>query len=101
MGRGVLLGLREQLREDTGLYPAEAVFGGPIVLPNEILKEDEIPVDTISNKFLKSLDASAFFLPRHSSSCQLPSELPADLLSGRLIWVRWRGLPVHPLYNGT
>jgi hypothetical protein len=30
----VLLGLREQPREDTGLYRAEAVFGAPIVLPN-------------------------------------------------------------------
>jgi hypothetical protein len=30
----VLLGLRAQPREDTGLSPAEAVFGAPIVLPN-------------------------------------------------------------------
>jgi hypothetical protein len=30
----VLLGLRAQPREDTGLSPAKAVFGAPIVLPN-------------------------------------------------------------------
>ncbi len=30
----VLLGLRAQPREDTGLSPAEAFFGAPIVLPN-------------------------------------------------------------------
>jgi hypothetical protein len=30
----VLLGLRAQPREDTGLSPAEAVLGAPIVLPN-------------------------------------------------------------------
>jgi hypothetical protein len=30
----VLLGLHAQPREDTGLSPAEAVFGAPIVLPN-------------------------------------------------------------------
>jgi hypothetical protein len=30
----VLLGLQAQLREDTGLSPAEAVFGAPTVLPN-------------------------------------------------------------------
>ncbi len=30
----VLLGLRAQPREDTGLSPAEAVFGAQIVLPN-------------------------------------------------------------------
>ncbi len=31
---GVLLGLRSQHREDTGLSPAEAVYGVPPVLPN-------------------------------------------------------------------
>jgi hypothetical protein len=30
--------LRTQPKEDTGLSPAEAVFGAPIVLPNEFLK---------------------------------------------------------------
>jgi hypothetical protein len=43
----VLLGLRAKPREDTGLYPAEAVFSAPIVLSNEFLKGDVIPVDTI------------------------------------------------------
>jgi hypothetical protein len=37
----VLLGLRAQPSEDTGLSPAEAVFGTPIVLPNKILHGDE------------------------------------------------------------
>jgi hypothetical protein len=43
----VLLGLRAQPREDTGLSPAEVVFVAPIFLPNEFLQGDEIPVDTI------------------------------------------------------
>jgi hypothetical protein len=34
---------------------AEVVFGAPIDLPNEFLKGDEIPIDTISKLFLKSL----------------------------------------------
>jgi hypothetical protein len=38
----VLLGLCAQPWEDTGLSPAKAVFGAPIVLPNEFLKGDEI-----------------------------------------------------------
>jgi hypothetical protein len=46
----VLLSLRAQLREDTGLSPAEAVFGAPIVLPPEFLQGDGIYVDTISKK---------------------------------------------------
>jgi hypothetical protein len=64
----LLLGLHAQPREDTGLSPAEAGFGAPIVLPNEFLKGDEIPVNTISKKFLKSLKAPAFSLPRHNLS---------------------------------
>ncbi len=43
----VLLGLRAQLSEDTGLSPAEAVFGAPIVLPNEFLQNEEMSVDAI------------------------------------------------------
>ncbi len=35
----VLLGLRAQPREDTGL--SQAVFGAPIVLPNEFLQNEE------------------------------------------------------------
>jgi hypothetical protein len=46
----VLLRLRAQPREDTGLSPAEAVFGAQIVLPNEFLQNDELSVDTIIKK---------------------------------------------------
>jgi hypothetical protein len=56
----VLLGLRVQPMEDTGLSPSEAVFGTPIVLPNEFLHGEEISVDNISEKFLKTLNAPAF-----------------------------------------
>jgi hypothetical protein len=49
----VLLGLGAQLREDTSLSPAEAVFGAPIVLPNEFLQGDEISVDTISKIWVR------------------------------------------------
>jgi hypothetical protein len=44
------------------------------------LKGGEIPVDTISKNFLKSLDAPAFSLPRHNLSRQVPSDLPANPL---------------------
>ncbi len=50
----VLLGLRAQPREDTGLSPAEAVFGAPIVLPNEFLKNKEMSVDAIIKFFSKT-----------------------------------------------
>ena len=98
----VLLGLRAQPREDTGLSPAEAVFGAQIVLPNEFLQNDELSVDTIVKKFSETLHVSAPSLPRHNSSTELPSELPAELLSAPLVWVRRGGLvpPLQPLYDG-
>jgi hypothetical protein len=102
----VLLGLRAQPREDTGLSPAEAVFGAPIVLPNEFLQNEEISVDSIIKNFSNTLDVLAVSLPRHNSSAQLPSklpsELPAELLSIPLIWVCHGGMvpPLQPLYDG-
>jgi hypothetical protein len=98
----VLLGLRAQPREDTGFSPAEAVFGAQIVLPNEFLQNDELSVDTIVKNFSKTLHVSAPSLPRHNSSTKLPSELPAELLSAPLVWVRWGGLvpPLQSLYDG-
>jgi hypothetical protein len=77
----LLLGLRAQPREDTGLSLAEAVFGAQIVLPNEFLQNDELSVDTIGKKFAKTLHVSAYSLPWHNSSTELPSKLPAELLS--------------------
>jgi hypothetical protein len=82
----VLLGLRAQPREDTGLSVAEAVFSAQTVLPNEFLQNDELLVDTIVNKFSKTLHVSAHSLPRHNSSTNLPSKLPAELLSAPLVW---------------
>jgi hypothetical protein len=97
----ILLGLRAQPREDTGLSPAEAVFGAQIVLPKEFLQNDELSVDTIVQNFFKTLHVSAPSLPRHNSSTNLPSELPVELLSAPLVWVRRGGLvpPLQPLYD--
>jgi hypothetical protein len=94
----ILLGLRAQPREDTGLSLAEAVFGAQIVLPNEFLQNDELSVDTIDKNFSKTLHVSAHSLPRHNSSTDLSSEL----LSAPLVWVHWGGLvpPLQPLYDG-
>jgi hypothetical protein len=52
--------------------------------------------------FSKTLHVPAVSLPRHTSSAQLPDELPGDLLSAPLVWVRRGGIipPLQPLYNG-
>jgi hypothetical protein len=73
----VLLGLRAQPREDTGLSPAESVFGAPIVLPNEFLQCDELAVDSIIKNFKKTLDAPVFSLPRHGEPFCYPPRVPA------------------------
>ncbi len=82
----------------TGLSPDESVFGAPIVLPNEFLQSDELPVESIIKNFQKTLDAPAFSLPRHNCSSSLLSELLAELISARLVWVRC-GDTVLPLYD--
>jgi hypothetical protein len=55
----VLLGLRAQPKEDTGLSPAEAVFGASIVLPNEFLQNEEMSVDVIIKNISKTLHVPA------------------------------------------
>jgi hypothetical protein len=97
----VLLGLQAQPRENTGLSRAEAVLGAPIVLPNEFFQNEEMSVDAIIKSFSITLHAPAVSLPRHNSSAQLPSELPADLLSTPLVWVHRGDVipPLQPLYD--
>ncbi len=95
-----------QPREDTGLSPAEAVFGAPVVLFNEFWHNEEISVGSIIKNCSKILHVPAVSLPRHNSSAQLPSELPselpAEILSAPLIWVRRGGVisPFKLLYDG-
>ncbi len=70
----VLLSLRSQPREDIGFSPAEAVYGVPVVLPNEFLQVEEFTVDQIVNKFSKIIDTPAFSLPsKHNSRKHLLS----------------------------
>jgi hypothetical protein len=99
----VLLGLPSQSREDTGLSPAEAVFGTPLVVTNEILQAKEFSIDKISKKISLVLDAPVFSLPsKHNSGRQLSEELPGDLLCTPLIWVHCSGiiLPLQWPYDG-
>jgi hypothetical protein len=66
----VLLGLRSQPREDSNISPAQAVYGTPLVLPNQYLSID----DTVTmNEFLVQINNN-YSLPRHNfaatGSCQ-------------------------------
>ncbi len=66
------------------------------------LQNEEMSVDAIIKNFSKTLHVPAVSLPRHNSSAQLPDELPGNLLSASLIWVRRGGVipPLQPLYDG-
>jgi hypothetical protein len=96
----VLLGLRAQPREDTGLSPAEAVFGAQIVLPNEFVQNDEFSVDAIVKifpkpcMFLLLLCLGTFLAPICPASCQ-PSYSP--LPSSVFVEVAW----FHPFSCST
>jgi transposase InsO family protein len=61
-GLPFVLSLRAQPRKETGLSRAEAVFGTPIVLPNEFLHGDEFSVDEIVKKIFKNFACSCCFL---------------------------------------
>jgi hypothetical protein len=73
-------------------------------LPNEFLQVKEFAVDQIVNKFAKIIDAPAFSLSGiYYLGQQLSDELPADLLSASLVWVRC-GRVIPPLqrpYDGS
>ncbi len=53
-------------------------------MPNEFLQNEEISVDSIIKIVSKTLDVPAASLLRYNSNTQLPSELPARLLSAPL-----------------
>jgi hypothetical protein len=84
----LLLGLHTQQREDTGLSPAEAVFGAPIVLPNEFLQGDEISIGSILRIFQKLWMRLLFLCPGTipapicPADCQPSSSPPASSGSG-------------------
>jgi hypothetical protein len=76
LGRGDSLGpfrLRSQPREDTGLSPAEAVFGPPLVFPNEVCRQKSFPLIKVIKNF-PSYKMPRFFLclasTTRAASCQ-------------------------------
>ncbi len=76
----MLLGLRSQPREDSNISPAQAVYGTPLVLPNQYLSIDD---NVTMNEFLVQIDniVNNSSLPRHNVAAdrELPEDLPPDL----------------------
>jgi hypothetical protein len=85
----VLLGLRAQPREDTGLSPAEAVFGTPCSLMN-FCKMKKCQLMLLSKIFQKScmcllfLCLGTILAPSYQTSCQETSSPPPSSGSIRM-----------------
>ncbi len=83
-----LLGLRSQPREDSNISPAQAVYGTPLVLPNQYLSI----YDTVTmNEFLVQINniLNNSSLPSHNFAVdrELPEDLPPDLWATNRVWV--------------
>ncbi len=88
----VLLRLRAQPREGTGLSPVQAVFGAPIVLPNEFCKMKKFLLILLVKIFLKPwmfllfLCLGTILAPSCTASCQPNSSQPPLSGSGVAAW---------------
>jgi hypothetical protein len=76
----VLLGFRFQPREDSNISPAQAVYGTPLVLPNQFLSIDN---NVTMNEFLVQinniLNNSSLPRPNVAADRELPEDLPPEL----------------------
>ena len=95
----VLLALRAAPHDDSGLSPAEAVYGSQLVLPGQFLSVPDAP----SSAFLEAARAATTPLAaNHHRPPPPPPALPADLLAADMVLVRVDGHkpPLAPLYAG-
>ena len=87
----VLLSIRSSVREDSGVSPAELVFGSPLRLPGQLLP-DPAPLAPPSTDFVADLHRSlraAVPMPviHHSASSSSP-RIPSALHSAAFVFVR-------------
>ena len=101
----VLLGLRAAQREADNISPAQAVYGGPLVLPGQFLDSPELPTADFLRQMSAALDNAAPPPPtRHNTAASRlpPPELPDALVRAPTVLVRRDGHvpPLQPLYDG-
>jgi transposase InsO family protein len=72
----VLLGLRSSPREDTSLSPAQALYGTPLVLPNQYLSRNN---EQTMDEFIIQIDSILKNLPMTRHNTAADKELPEDL----------------------
>jgi hypothetical protein len=98
----VLLRLQTQPREDTGLSRLRQFSVPKLCCQTNFCKMMSFQLILLSIFYSETLHVPASSLPRHNSSTDLPSKLPAELLSAPLIWVHRGGVipPLQLLYDG-
>jgi transposase InsO family protein len=96
----VLLALRAAPHDDSGLSPAEAVFGAPLALPWQFLDASDGPPP--SPTFLRDVRSTLGGQRPHHIPPPRPPELPADLQQAEMVFVRNDAKlpPLSPLYSG-
>jgi hypothetical protein len=95
----VLMGLRADPTEDTGVSATEIVFGAPLVLPGQILDAEAPPLAD----FIAILWQSGSPLPsRPLSYAQMAAKPATALLSAAFVYIQKSGAvpPLSLLYSG-
>ena len=82
----VMLGLWTALKDDSGFYPAEAVYGTHIFLLGEIIEHLEFPLEVFLQKVKQAV--SGFSRPQsHHLTPPQPQPLPRAFLNAEFVFV--------------
>jgi Integrase core domain len=81
----VLLVLRAAPHDDSGLSPAEAMFGMPLTLPSQFLDASDGPPPSLT--FLREVRSTLGGQRPHHIPLPCPPELPADLQQAEMVFV--------------
>ena len=97
-----MLGLRSSPKDESGLSPAEAVYGSTLSLPDEFLEQSELPPESFLSQ-VEQVVLGFFGPPQHDVVPQpQPQSLPRALLDAEIVLVRHDASkpPLSPLYRG-
>ena len=93
-----MLGLQSSPKDDSGLSPAEAIYGSTLSLPGEFLKHSEFPPES----FLRNVEKAVLGFSGPPQHHVLPQPLPRALLNADFVFVHDDASkpPLSPLYRG-
>ena len=97
----MVLGLRTAPKNDSGFFPAKAVFRTNLSLPGEFIEHSEFPPEVFLRKIERAVSGFSG-PPRHHVPPSQPQPLPRDLLTAEFVFVREDASkpPLSPLYRG-